>query len=227
MDVIWTQNSFLDEKTPAFTGLLWSGRRESNPRLLLGRQGHYHYATPAMLWPHYATRLRTPTTVSDPFAVRHASSDDLEAIRRIYNEGIEDRVATLEREPKSSDEIAQWWSAHDSRYSVLVATESGDVIGWASLNPFSQRCAHENVADLSVYVGRKHRGRGAGYVLLTALAQEAGKSGFHKIVLHALDRNENGKRLYRKSGFREVGVFREHGSLDGRYLDVVALERLL
>ena len=125
MDVIWTQNSFLDEKTPAFTGLLWSGRRESNPRLLLGRQGHYHYATPAMLWPHYATRLRTPTTVSDPFAVRHASSDDLEAIRRIYNEGIEDRVATLEREPKSSDEIAQWWSAHDSRYSVLVATRIG------------------------------------------------------------------------------------------------------
>ncbi len=26
----------------------WSGRRESNPRLLLGRQGHYHYATPAL-----------------------------------------------------------------------------------------------------------------------------------------------------------------------------------
>jgi hypothetical protein len=28
----------------------WSGRRESNPRLLLGRQGHYHYATPAETW---------------------------------------------------------------------------------------------------------------------------------------------------------------------------------
>src|SRR5581483_6347809 len=25
----------------------WSGRRESNPRCLLGRQKHYHYATPA------------------------------------------------------------------------------------------------------------------------------------------------------------------------------------
>jgi L-amino acid N-acyltransferase YncA len=182
---------------------------------------------PRCCGPHYATRLGTPTTVSKPFAVRHASSDDLEAIRRIYNEGIEDRDATLEREPKSRDEIAQWWSAHGGRYSVLVATESGDVIGWASLNPFSQRCAHENIADLSVYVGRKHRGRGAAYALLTALTLEAGRSGFHKIVLHALDRNENGKRLYRKSGFREVGVFKEHGSLDGRYVDVVALERLL
>lgn len=194
---------------------------------MLGRQGHYHYATPATCGHHYAARLRTPTIVSKPFAVRPASSDDLEAIRRIYNEGIEDRIATLDREPKSHEEMAQWWSAHDGRYVVLVATESDDVIGWASLNPFSRRCAHENIADLSVYVARNHRGRGAGYVLLTALAQEAAKSGFHKIVLHALDSNINGKRLYRKSGFREVGVFREHGSLEGRYVDVVALERLL
>jgi L-amino acid N-acyltransferase YncA len=130
--------------------------------------------------------------MSKPFAVRAASSDDLEAIRRIYNEGIEDRVATLDREPKSREEIAQWWSAHDGRYAILVATESDDVIGWASLNPFSQRCAHENIADLSVYVARHFRGRGAGYVLLTALAQGAAKSGFHKIVLHALDSNEPG-----------------------------------
>jgi L-amino acid N-acyltransferase YncA len=165
--------------------------------------------------------------VSEPFLVRPASSDDLAAIRRIYNEGIEDRIATLELEPKSREEIAQWWSAHDGRYAVLVASESDDVIGWASLNPFSQRCAHENIADLSVYVARNHRGRGAGYVLVAALTQEASTSGFHKIVLHALDSNENGKRLYRKAGFREVGVFREHGSLDGRYVDVVALERLL
>jgi hypothetical protein len=37
----------LQAKNPVITGFLWSGRRESNPRLLLGRQGHYHYATPA------------------------------------------------------------------------------------------------------------------------------------------------------------------------------------
>jgi L-amino acid N-acyltransferase YncA len=165
--------------------------------------------------------------VNKSVLVRRASSDDLEAIRRIYNEGIEDRVATLDREPKSRGEIEQWWSAHDERYVALVAIESDDVVGWASLNPFSRRCAHADIADLSVYVGRRFRGQGVGYALLTALAQEAKNNGFHKIVLHALNSNESGKRLYRKSGFREVGVFEEHGSLDGRYVDVVALERLL
>jgi phosphinothricin acetyltransferase len=160
-------------------------------------------------------------------SVRRASTDDLEAIRGIYNEGIEDRVATLDREPKSRQEIEQWWSAHDGRYAVLVAIESGDIVGWAALNAFSQRCAHSNIADLSVYVARRSRGQGVGYALLSALVQEAARNGFHKIVLHALDSNESGKRLYRKSGFREVGVFKQHGALDGRYVDVVALELLL
>jgi phosphinothricin acetyltransferase len=55
----------------------------------------------------------------------------------------------------------------------------------------------------------------------------AAESGFNKIVLHALNLNEHGKRLYRKAGFEEVGVFKEHGRLDGRFVDVVAMELLL
>ncbi len=161
------------------------------------------------------------------FAIRRASGDDLEAIRSIYNEGIEDRLATLDEEPNSREEIAQWWSEHDDRYVILVATESEQLVGWASLNRFSHRCAHAEVADLSVYVARRHRGRGIGYSLLTNLATEAAQNGFHKIVLYALSDNEHGKRLYSKAGFAEVGVFKEHGRIAGRYVDVIAMERLV
>lgn len=146
--------------------------------------------------------------------IRPATDSDLESIRRIYNEGIEDRTATLDTEQKTADDIAEWWSQHDDRFAVLVAAEE-------------PRCAHAAIADLSVYVARSHRGRGVGIRLLTELEQRAQQSGFHKIVLHALNGNEAGKRLYRKSGFTEVGVFREHGMLDGQYVDVVAMEKLL
>lgn len=159
-------------------------------------------------------------------AVRDASARDLDAILRIYNQGIEDRVATLETETKSRDEIEAWWSEHDDRYRVLVATDGDDVVGWASLNRFSHRCAHSAIADLSVYVARSHRGRGIGGALLGELHSVA-RSTFHKIVLHALNENEFGKRLYRKCGYAEVGVFKEHGRLDGRLVDVVAMEKLL
>ena len=99
---------------------------------------------------------------------------DLESIRRIYNEGIEDRVATLDSDPKSAEEIEQWWAAHSGRFKVLVATEEERVTGWASLNPFSHRCAHADIADLSVYVARERRGKGIGYALLQRLIADAG-----------------------------------------------------
>ena len=165
--------------------------------------------------------------MSRPFTVRRASPGDVDAVLRIYNEGIMDRVATLESDEKTSEEISAWWRQHDDRYVVLVATEGGDVVGWASLNRFSNRCAHSEVADLSVYVARMHRGCGVGSLLLAELERYAIDGAFHKIVLHALDTNELGKHLYRKTGFVEVGVFKEHGSLDGRYVDVVAMEKLL
>lgn len=159
--------------------------------------------------------------------IRRASRDDLEAIRRIYNEGIEDRVATLDTHLKSAAEIGEWWAEHNDRHAVLVAAEADTIVGWASLNRFSQRCAHAAIADLSVYAARLRRGCGVGSALLRALEQEARTGGFRKIVLHALNKNEHGKRLYRKMGFREVGVFREHGIIDGQYVDVVTMEKLL
>jgi phosphinothricin acetyltransferase len=153
-------------------------------------------------------------------------ASDLEAVRVIYNEGIEDRIATLDAEPKSPNEIADWWEQHEG-FPVVVASEAGKVVGWASLNRFSGRCAHSDIGDLSVYVARSHRGRGIGAQLLRALEERAMTAGFHKIVLHALDTNEPGKRLYRKSGFAEVGIFREHGVLDGRRMDVIAMEKII
>lgn len=165
--------------------------------------------------------------MNEAVEVRPASYDDLEAIRDIYNEAIDDRSATLETERKSSGDIEVWWDEHDDRYVAIVARRAGKIVGFASLNRFSHRCAHSAIADLSVYVARRHRGSGIGYALLERLARDAKANGFHKIVLHALDENEAGKGLYRKAGFASVGVFKDHGRLDGRYVDVVAMELLL
>ena len=136
----------------------------------------------------------------DDSAVRTAAKTDLEAIRRIYNEGIEDGIATLETARRTAKQMEEWWDEHGDRYAVLVASTSEGIAGWASLNRFSHRCAHAAIADLSVYVTRARCGTGIGTALLSGLNVVAQRSGFHKIVLHALDSNEAGKRLYLKSG---------------------------
>lgn len=159
--------------------------------------------------------------------IRRAVADDLEQILAIYNQGIQDRIATLEDAPKDMEFAREWFADREDRYAILVAEEGGEVVGWASLNPYSRRSVHAGVADLSVYVRRDRRGKGVGTALLEAIEEVAVRNGFHKIVLFTFPFNEAAQRLYRKKGFRRVGVFRNHGKLDGRFVDVMAMEKIL
>ncbi len=159
--------------------------------------------------------------------IREASLQDIESIMNIYNEGIEDRVATLETETKDLAYMEGWFHNHSERYKVLVAEEAGEVVGWASLNPYNNRCAYTGVADLSVYIARDSRGKGIGSKLLTALDEAAHENGFHKIILFTFPFNELGQKLYQKQGYRQVGIFKNQGVLEGKFVDVMAMEKLL
>jgi phosphinothricin acetyltransferase len=166
--------------------------------------------------------------VSADLGLRDATGEDAGAICRIYNQGIQDRIATLETEERTPEERAAWLAARGPRHPVLVAlAPGGEVIGWASLNSFNPRRAYDHVADISLYVERGWRGRGVGRRLLAALVERARALGYHKLVLAAFPFNEAGMKAYRRAGFREVGVYREQGRLDGRWVDTVVMERLL
>lgn len=159
-------------------------------------------------------------------SVRNAIPADLQSILRIYNQGIQDRIATLETDEKDSSYMEEWFNNHAGRYTVLVAEQEGHVVGWASLNRYSQRCAYDGVADLSIYIDREYRGQGIGRLLLQELEQAAKKNGFYKIVLFTFPFNGMGQGLYRRCGYREVGIFENQGILDGKFVDVMAMEKV-
>ena len=171
--------------------------------------------------------LAAPATMS-AYLVRLATAADAEAISRIYNQGIEDRVATLETELRTPEERRRWLAGRSPRHPVIVAQNGADeVVGWGSLNVFNAREAYRFVADFSVYVERAFRGKGVGRVLLETLIALAREHGFHKMVLSAFPTNASGMALYTKLGFRTVGVYREQSLLDGQWVDTIIMERLL
>jgi L-amino acid N-acyltransferase YncA len=159
--------------------------------------------------------------------VRLARSEHVEAILEIYNQGIEDRIATLELDIKDLDYMTNWLANHDGRYGAFVADVDGDVIGWASISRYSHRCAYAGVGEISVYIRRDFRGKGVGQKLLTALEEFARRHDFHKLVLGTFPFNQNGQGLYKKMGFYEVGTFKNQGKLDGQFVDVMWMEKLL
>ncbi len=160
-------------------------------------------------------------------SIRAATAEDAGAICTIYNQGIEDRIATLETELRTPEERRQWMAARAPRHPVVVATAGHQVVGWGSLNSFNPRPAYDNVVDLSVYVERSWRGRGVGRAMLAHLLALAKTLGYHKMVLATFPYNETGVSLYKKMGFAPVGVYHEQGRLDGRWVDVLIMERLL
>ncbi len=174
-----------------------------------------------------APDLRPPRSLQ-PVAIRRATLEDAAAIARIYNQGIVDRVATLETVERSPEERGEWLAAKSDRHPVLVAiTDDSDIGGWASLNQFNPRPAYDHVADISVYVDRGQRGKGVGEQLLVALEDLAREIGFHKLVLAAFPTNMPGLRLYQRRGFTTVGIYHEQGKLDDRWVDTIIMEKLL
>ena len=152
---------------------------------------------------------------------------DIDAICAIHNQGITDRIATLETRPREPHETRAWLCERGPRHPVIVAEVDGTVVGWASLNRFNPRAVYDCVADFSVYVERDWRGKGIGGQLLERLIALARGIGFHKMVLAAMASNTAGIALYRRAGFSHVGIYHEQGQLDGKWVDVAIMEKIL
>jgi len=164
-------------------------------------------------------------SVSAP-VIRLARASDAAAVATIYNQGIEDRAATFETEPRTAGEMAGR-IAEDDRYPVLVAESEGRVLGWASIGTYRPRACYAGVGEFSVYVDRAVRGRGVGRALVAELISQAESRGYWKLVSRIFPSNAGSRSLCRALGFREVGVYEKHGRLDGRWHDVVIVERLI
>ena len=159
--------------------------------------------------------------------LRPATAGDAEAICRVYNQGIEDRIATLETELRTPEERRQWLAARGPRHPVYVAEAEEIIVGWSSLNVYNPRPAYQYVADFSVYVERGWRGKGVGRRLLEHLIEQARALGYHKMMLSTFPFNASGLALYERMGFSQAGVFHEMGQLDGRWVDTLIMEKLL
>jgi L-amino acid N-acyltransferase YncA len=95
---------------------------------------------------------------------RLARRDDAAAITEIYNQGIEDRIATFETEARSVADIEPWFD--HARAFVSVTEPAGEVVGYAVAHPYSDRCCYRGIGEFSVYVRRSHRGRGVGRIAM-------------------------------------------------------------
>ncbi len=142
-------------------------------------------------------------------------------VRAIYLEGIATGNATFET---SAPEWAGWDSAH-LQACRFVALSSEEVQGWAALSPVSGRCVYAGVAEVSVYVAERARGRKIGKALLEALISASEQNGIWTLQAGIFPENVASVALHEHAGFRMVGRRERLGAMQGRWRDVLLLER--
>ena len=156
---------------------------------------------------------------------RAAQTADAETIASIYNQGIEDGIATFETRLRDAGDVRKWFAG---RYPIVVVENGdGEVIAFASTSQYRPRECYAGVAEFSVYVARAARRAGAGRLAMERLIEEARQAGFWKLVSRVFVENTASRALLRQVGFREVGIYERHGKLGDTWRDTVIVERLL
>jgi phosphinothricin acetyltransferase len=156
---------------------------------------------------------------------RPARREDAPAVTRIYNQGIEDRIATFETTPREVADVLPWFD--DAHAFVAVEDEAGEVVGYAVAHPYSDRCCYAGIGEFSAYIRRGERGRGVGRVAMTALIAAAREAGLWKLMSRVFPENRASLGLMARMGFSEIGLHQKHGKLDGVWKDCVIVERLI
>ncbi len=165
------------------------------------------------------------TAAVSPPRIRAGRRDDAAAIAEIYNQGIDDRVATFETAHRDAAAIEAWF---DAGYPTVVAeVADGRVDAYAVAFPYRSRPCYDGVREFSVYVRREARGTGCGRLALAGLIEAARAAGAWKLLSRIFPENTASLALCRRLGFREVGTYLRHGRLDGRWRDTVIVEKLI
>jgi phosphinothricin acetyltransferase len=153
--------------------------------------------------------------------IRPMTPSDWDAVRAVYLEGIATGNATFET---GAPEWERWNSSHrqDCR---LVACDDTGVAGFAALSPVSARAVYTGVAEVSVYVAERARGKGAGTALLAELVRASETAGLWMLQGSIFPENTASIALHERFGFRVVGRRERIGQRDGRWRDTILMER--
>ena len=155
------------------------------------------------------------------FRLAAFTAADWPAVAAIYEEGMATRMATFETEVPS-------WEAWDRDHLAeprIGAWADGELAGWAALSPTSERCVYGGVAEVSIYIGEKHRGQGLGHQLLAALVEASEEAGLWTLTAGIFPENAASIRLHEAHGFKILGVREKLGQMEGVWRDVVQMER--
>jgi phosphinothricin acetyltransferase len=161
--------------------------------------------------------------------VREALPEDLPQLTDLYNYYVIHTPITFDLEPFTPEQRIPWFEEHRDgrRYRMLVAQESGQIVGYAGTGRFRDRRAYDTSVEATIYCAPGVTGRGIGSLLYGRLFEAIKNEDINRILGGITLPNDASVALHHRFGFRQVGVFTRNGRKFGQYWDVAWFERPL
>ena len=153
---------------------------------------------------------------------RELIAQDWQEVKEIYEEGIATGNATFQSAAPDWDE---WDQSHVKNSRIVAVDDASNILGWAALTPVSGRCVYAGVAEVSVYVSDKARGKGIGKSLLKELIRQSEQNGFWTLTAGIFPENEASLKIHQQAGFKVLGIRERIGKMNGEWRNTVLLER--
>jgi len=130
-------------------------------------------------------------------------------------------ISTFDIDPREAGRDDGWLTGRAPYHPVTVASAAGEVVGWASIGPWSPRGAYRRTGEVSVYVDVERRGGGIGRLLMDDIVSRARELPEISVLLARIAQpNPASVAIHETAGFRSFGTQRRCGEKLGRILDV-------
>ena len=161
--------------------------------------------------------------------IRPAREDDAPALREIFNDAVQDGLATFDCALRSVEDQKRLIIAaeQDSRSPLFVAEVRNLVCGLVSLEPHEEKLHLGELGEVTVFVRRSFRSYGIGRQLMRVAQTEAARRGYRKLIGRVLADNEESLRLCKVTGWRVVGTHERHARHGSRLRDITVVEYFL
>ena len=158
--------------------------------------------------------------IADTVTIRDATVNDVPAITKIFNHAIAHTTASFYRDPRTIEQRTNWLTNRSDRYAVLVADNGSQVVGWAALDPWTEKWGYRISTEVSYYVDPDFHGQGIGTLLVDRIIQVARTKDFCNVLAKICDNNEYSLKVADRFGFECVGTLKSIGEKFGQVYDV-------
>jgi len=131
--------------------------------------------------------------------------------------------------PNSRERVVQWLTEKselaDGLFFVVTGMSANNAVGYVQVADIDR--THRR-GSLGICLAPNVQGKGYGLEVLNLLETHVkDKHDFKKLILQVLADNYPAINLYLKARYREVGCLKEHFLLDGKFRDVLIMEKVL